>query len=141
MTHSTESRPQTGSTVAVLRSLQVTAALSVLVLLSQFITAGDLVTRGGGGEAVAGIHATGAIVLHVVTGLATIAAALVWRLRGAPLWPAVLAAVVFVLTFVQAYFGGYSTLYVHVPGAMILTVGSVWLLIWSFGRTARAGRL
>jgi hypothetical protein len=76
----------------------------------------------------------------VLSGLTAIAALAYWRLRGAPLWPGILAAVVFVLSFVQAYFGERSTLYIHVPGAMILTIGAVWVAAWSFTPGARPAR-
>ena len=26
---------------------------------------------------------------------------------------------------------------VHIPGAMVLVAGSVWVLVWSFGRSPR----
>ena len=64
-----------------------------------------------------------------------VAAALVWR-TGAEMWPIVLAGVVFVLCFVQAYVGSYGPLLVHVPGAMVLTLGSVLVAAWSFTRGA-----
>jgi hypothetical protein len=131
MAHTTEDRPATRSSDPVLLALQVTAALTVLNLLWQFVSAGELIGRFGN-EAWEEPHGVGAIVLHVVSGLAMLAAAALWRLRGAPLWPAVLAAVVFVLSFVQAYFGAGRTLWIHVPGAMILTIGAVWLAVWAF---------
>lgn len=37
----------------------------------------------------------------------------------------ILAALVFALSFVQAYVGSHGQLAVHIPGAMILTLGSV----------------
>ena len=51
-------------------------------------------------------------------------------------WPHLLAVVagVFVLTFAQAYLGDRQTLFVHVHGAMVLTVGAVWVLAWSLTR-------
>lgn len=120
---------------AVLTALRVTATLTVLVLLWQFVTAGGFVGASDGGSAEA-LHATGAIVLHVAAGLATVAAALLWR-AGAALWPTVLAAVVFVLTFAQAYVGSHGPLTVHIPGAMVLTVGAVVVAAWSFSASAR----
>ena len=122
------------STSAVLRAVQVTAVLSVLILVCQYVTAGQLFPRGGP----VGIHATGAIVLHVVTGLLTVAAILYGREHRGPWWPAVLAAVVFVLSFVQAYFGEHTNLALHVPGALLLTAGIVWIAGWSF--TGAVGR-
>jgi hypothetical protein len=131
-------RPGSRTTPA-LRAAQVLAVLTVLELLWQFSTAGQMVgplhSRGAHE-----LHSAGAVVLHVLTGLLTIAVLVLWRTGGVPLWPAVLSAVVFVLTFVQAYLGDDSTLYLHVPGALILSVGSVWLAIWSFTPGAtRAG--
>ena len=129
------------SPTTLLRVLQAFALLSVINLVFQFVTAGELVGGGpggpgGGGEGLEDIHGTGAIVLHVLTGLATVAAGLYWRVSRGPLWPTVLAAVVFVLSFVQAYVGDRETLYLHVPGAIVLTIGSVWILAWSFTRSA-----
>ena len=83
------------------------------------------------------LHAGGAIVLHVLSGLAAVTAVLLWRRGGPPARTAVLAVVVFALTFVQAATGGRDTLWVHVPGAMVLTVGAVWLAVWSFTPAAR----
>jgi hypothetical protein len=129
-----------GSRIApALRAAQVLAVLTVLELLWQFATAGQMVgplhSRGAHE-----LHSAGAVVLHVLTGLLTIAAVALWRTGGARLWPAVLSAVVFVLTFVQAYLGDDGTLYLHVPGALVLSAGSVWLAIWSFTPgAARAG--
>ena len=48
-----------------------------------------------------------------------------------------LAVVVFVLSFVQAYYGDHTNLKIHVPGAMVLTVGIVWITAWSFTRAVR----
>ena len=132
MTHTATGRATAASTVTALRVL---AVLTVVVLAWQFVTAGSLVGPGGA-EGAEDLHAFGAIVLHVVSGLTMIAAALVWR-AGAALWPAVVAAVVFVLSFVQAYFGSGATLAIHVPGAMILTIGAVVVAAWSFVPSAR----
>ncbi|MCD2192780.1 hypothetical protein LQ327_05185 [Actinomycetospora endophytica] len=136
MAHTTGAMPAVRTSDPLLTTLRVFAALTVLNLLVQFLTAGELVTRGGN-EAVEPIHAGGAIVLHVLSGLAALAALAYWRLRGAPLWPGVVAAVVFVLTFVQAWYGSGRTLYIHVPGAMILTIGAVVVAVWAFLPTAR----
>ena len=107
--------------------------LSVLNLVCQYVTAGQLFPRGGP----LGLHATGAIVLHVVTGLLTVAALLHPRVDRGPWWPAAVAAVVFVVSFVQAYYGEHTNLAVHVPGALVLTVGIVWVTAWSFTRGVR----
>jgi O-antigen/teichoic acid export membrane protein len=140
MTHSTRSAstidhgPRTAApSPTTLRAVQVLAVLSVLNLVCQYVTAGQLFPRGGP----LGLHATGAIVLHVVTGLLTVAALLQARVDRGPWWPAVVAAVVFVLSFVQAYYGEHTNLAVHVPGALVLTFGIVWVTAWSFTRGVR----
>jgi hypothetical protein len=140
MTHSTHTAGTTdrgsrnaGAVPVALRAVQVLAVLSVLNLVCQYVTAGQLFPRGGP----LGVHATGAIVLHVVTGLLTVAAVLYARADRGLWWPAAVAAVVFVLSFVQAYFGEHTNLAIHVPGALVLTVGIVWVTAWSFTRVRR----
>jgi heme A synthase len=65
-----------------------------------------------------------------------VAAVALWRRGQASRAVAVLAVVVFLATFVQAAIGGYDSLYVHVPGAMLLTAGVVWLLLASLRTSA-----
>jgi len=125
-TSSSSARPTTTAT-PVLRALQLFAALAVVNVLVQFFTAGQLVSAGGSKEP----HGVGAIVLHVVSGLAALAAVVLWRQGRAGLGLAALGVVVFGCTLVQAALGDYASLAVHVPGAMILTAGVVWLLIAS----------
>src|SRR5436305_13879271 len=120
MTHSTGTMPAARTSDTLLTAVRVLAVLTVVNLAWQFVTAGQLFPRGGPEE----LHSAGAIVLHVLSGLTAIAALAYWRLRGAPLWPGVLAAVVVVLSFVQASVGGRSTLHLHVPGPMILARGA-----------------
>jgi hypothetical protein len=124
---------------AVVTALRVLSVLTVVVIVWQFVTAGSLVGGGSGGEAAEGAHGAGAIVLHVVSGLTMVAAALVWR-GGAALWPLVVAALVFALSFLQAYLGSYGPISVHVPGAMVLTVGAVLVAAWSFTGGVRGRR-
>jgi hypothetical protein len=123
------------TTTPVRRALQATSGLAVLSLLFQFATAGQLFPRGGPEE----LHANGAIALHVLSGSAAVAAVLLWRRGGGPAWVAALAVVDFLLTFVQAALGGRDSLWLHVPGALVLTVGVVWLAAWSFTRPAHGG--
>ncbi|WP_433784028.1 hypothetical protein ACQPX6_28060 [Actinomycetospora sp. CA-101289] len=121
---------------AVVTALRVLSVLTVVAIVWQFVTAGSLVAGGPGGESAEGLHAAGAIVLHVVSGLSMVAAALVWR-GGAALWPLIVAALVFVLSFLQAYLGSHGPINVHVPGAMVLTVGAVLVAAWSFTGAVR----
>ncbi|SDG34393.1 hypothetical protein [Klenkia brasiliensis] len=127
MTERTATRPGTATPLLALR---VAAAATVLVLAWQFVTAGQLL----GGAASDDLHAVGAIALHVVA-LAAAAAALWLRQRTAgPLWPSVVAVAVFAASFVQAALGSSHQMAAHVPGALVLTVGSVWVLAWSLSR-------
>jgi uncharacterized membrane protein len=129
MTHSDTSRTASDSTLQLLR---IAALASVLALLWQFVTAGQLVT----GNDIRGLHAVGAGALHVTTGITVIAAFLHWRRTRADQPVLVVAAVVFLLTFVQAALGGAGAVAAHVPGALVVTVGVVWLAVWAL-RAAR----
>ena len=133
MTHA--ARPLTGRSRAwaVLYTLQAVSVLSVLSLAWQFGTAGGML--GGGGTEQ--LHGIGSIVVHVLTGLLTLAAIAYWRPMGGPLWPAVVSVLVFAASFVQAAYGARDGLIVHVPGAMVLTVGVVWVTAWSFMHVRR----
>src|ERR1700710_273854 len=112
------------------RTLQAGDVLTVLSVAFQHVTAGQLFPRGGPEE----LHAGGAIVLHVLSGLTALAAVLLWRRGNVAVRMPALAVVVFVLTFVQAATGGRDTLWIHVPGAMVVTVGAVWRAVWAFSR-------
>jgi hypothetical protein len=113
--------------VSTLRPVQAAAVLSVLVLFWQFFSAGRVLV----GEDALGGHGAGAIALHVTTALLLGATVLHGR-RTRVWWPAALAAAVFVLTFVQAALGSAGSIVTHVPLALVITVGTVWLAAWSF---------
>ncbi len=115
----------TSAPTAVVRVLQVATVLTALGVLFQFVTAGQLFPRGGPEE----LHAAGAIALHVFSGIGAVAAIVLWRQGRARVGLAVLAVVVFLATIAQAAVGGRETLWVHIPGAMVLTAGVVWLLV------------
>lgn len=118
----------TAAPTVLVRVLQGATVLTALNVLLQFITAGQLFPEGGP----EGLHSGGAITLHVFSGIAAIAAILLWRQKyTTPALP-VLAVVVFLATLVQAAIGGRDTLWMHIPGAMVLTAGVVWLLVWVF---------
>ena len=123
----TRTRDTAAAAPSTVRPVQAMAALSLLVLLWQFVSAGRIMVR----EDATGGHGTGAIALHVTTGLLLLATALHAR-RTRVWWPAALAAAVFVLTFVQAALGSSGSIATHVPLALVLTVGTVWLAAWSF---------
>ncbi len=121
-------RTTTAPPPALVRVLQVATVLTVLTVLLQFITAGQLFPEGGPEE----LHAGGAIALHVFSGVAALAAIVLWRQKHTTAALPVLAVVVFLATIVQAAIGGRETLWIHVPGAMVLTAGVIWLLVRVF---------
>jgi hypothetical protein len=129
----TEPAPTAIRSAGTVRAVQAAAVLSVLGLLWQFATAGRYLSRSTGID----LHAAGAIALHVTTFLLVGATLLHARADGAR-WPVVVAAVVFVATFVQAALGGAGNVSAHVPGALALTVGTVWITAWAFQRHPRA---
>lgn len=116
-------------------ALRALAVLSTLGVLYQGATAGRVLVEG---DTVLEWHGGGAIALHVLTGLLTIAAFWYRRTSGGPLWPTILSGVVFVATLVEAWFGHGPTLWIHVPLAIVLTIGTVWVTAWAFARSARA---
>jgi hypothetical protein len=125
----TQPAPTAGRTSATIRAVQVAAALSVLALIWQFATAGRILD----GSAAVDVHGVGAIALHVVTAL-LVGAALLHARAGGARWPVVVSGVVFVATFVQAAIGDAGNMTAHVPGALVLTVGTVWITGWAFQR-------
>jgi hypothetical protein len=120
--------------MSALRMLQGTAVLTLLVLMWQFATAGQILSAS---DTARELHGTGAIALHVISAATMLSAAAHWWLRRAPVVPTILAALVFALSFVQAYLGESGALWLHVPGALVLTVGAVWVTAWSFTSGAR----
>lgn len=121
-------RTTTAPPTALVRVLQVATVLTVLTVLLQFVTAGQLFPEGGPEE----LHAGGAIALHVFSGVAALAAVVLWRQQHTTTALPVLAVVVFLATIVQAAIGGRETLWIHIPGAMVLTAGVIVLLVRVF---------
>jgi heme A synthase len=102
--------------------------MTVLAILWQGATAGGILMRGR--ESLE-FHEVGAIAVHVLTGLAAIAAFALWRATRGPRWPMVVAVVVFAASFVQAALGDDETMWAHVPGALVLMLGAAAVLVWS----------
>ncbi len=133
MTHSHAADVATATTTAAW-ALRVASTLAVVFIVVQGVTAGEILSRS---RTALALHAGGAIVVHVLTGLTVIAAFLVMRQGSAPRWPLVLAVVVFIVGFIQAGLGDAGILAVHVPLAMLLLIGAVIVMVSSFWR-ARA---
>jgi hypothetical protein len=118
-----------------LLALRVTATLQVAAVLMQGITAGQLVALNGGAL---DFHATGAIVIHVVAAIQTIAAFLLWRASRGPMWPTVVSALALVVGFIQAALGDAGNMKVHVPTALALTILISAVFVWSWLPAAKA---
>ncbi len=135
MTHSHAAGTATATaTTTAAWGLRIASALSVVFIVLQGVTAGEILSRS---RTALLLHAGGAIVVHVLTGLTVIAAFLVMRQASGPRWPLVLAVVVFIVGFIQAALGDAGILAVHVPLAMLLLIGAVMVMLSSFWR-ARA---
>jgi hypothetical protein len=115
-------------TLFILARVFAVATIADIALL--FVTAGRLVQKDEWEE----IHGTGAIILHVVSGFLALALIALAAGRRAPGWPAGLAVVLFGYSFLQAYLGKGRTLYLHIPGALLVVSLSVWLVVWVFLR-------
>ena len=113
------------------RCLSVVTLAIVAVL---FVTAGELIQAGSLLE----VHGGAAIALHVSSGLLTLALGALARERGQGWGAAVVALVLFVYSFVQAYLGEGATLAIHIPGALLVAVASAWLVFWLFARQRSA---
>ena len=114
--------------------MRVTAVLAALSILWQGYSASTVIVDGG---AALGPHEIGAVVAHVTTGLLALAAALHWWTTRGPMWPVAVSAVMFVATFVEASLGHERTLWVHVPLALLITMGTAAVLVRAFARTCR----
>lgn len=131
---SASARTGSGRRTRTLTALQVMSVLTLLSLAFQFATAGQLLTH----RAVSvDVHGGGAIVLHVISGLTVVAAGLHWLKRAHDPVADRDRGTGVLLSFVQAAVGDERMMWAHVPGAMVLTVGALWVAAWSFGRTAR----
>ena len=128
----THAAPVTDRSASTILAVRAAAAASVLVLLWQFLSAGRLLSQSGAVDA----HGTGAIVLHGVAVLLVGATALHARAGGA-WWPVVVSAAVLGAGFVQAALGSAGNMTAHLPGALVLTVGTVWVTAWAFQDRSR----
>jgi len=115
-----------------LRALRVASTAAVVIIVLQGVTAGEILSRS---RVAVSLHFAGAFAVHAFTALTAVAAFVVMRQRRTSSWPTVVAAAVFVLGFVQAALGEAGILAVHVPLAMLLLVGAVLVMAWSFART------
>jgi hypothetical protein len=132
MTHSHAATESATATSTAAKALRVVSTLAVVFIVLQGVTAGEILSRS---KVALSLHFDGAIVVHVFTGLTVIAAFLVMRQGSAPRWPTVLAVIVFIVGFVQAAVGEAGILTIHIPLALLLLVGAVTVMLWSFWPT------
>ncbi|CAN5278338.1 hypothetical protein BH11ACT7_BH11ACT7_14450 [soil metagenome] len=109
---------------------RVLAVVNVAVVTVLFLTAGKVVQEGQ----LLDVHGSAAIALHVSSGLLTLALVGLAREAHARWWAPACAFVLFGYSFVQAYLGEGMTLYMHIPGALLVAALSVWLAAWLFLR-------
>lgn len=76
----------------ILWALRVIVTVNVALFVLQGLTGGEYLV---GDEAAKELHAAFAISIHVATGLQTLAAAWLWRVSRAPLWPTLLSGTAF----------------------------------------------
>lgn len=126
--------PHITAHVGILWSLRVIVAINVVLFVLQGLTGGEYLV---GNEEVLELHGPIAIFIHVATGLQTLAAAWLWRVYRAPLWPALLSAIAFAVSFGQAALGSGDTLNAHLPLAIVLLVSVVLVLAWAWARPIR----
>lgn len=117
--------------------LRVAVGASLVAILWEFLTAGQLITFN---TAALPLHWGGAFAVHVTAGVQLLAAVLVWRLprAGSHAGPAhdrlvaLVSLLAFVLGFPQAALGTYGPLQAHVPMALLLASTVVWsaVLVW-----------
>lgn len=115
-------------------ALRILTTLTVLNIGCQGASAGKVLMHS---HPAFELHETGAIVLHVISGLAMLAAALLWRATRGSIWPTAVTALVFVVSFLQAATGHGRSLYIHVPLAMTLLIAAVWAASWAWLRPVR----
>ncbi|MEV0597450.1 hypothetical protein [Nonomuraea cavernae] len=112
-----------------LTAFRIVAALSMLSVLGQAVTAGQLMS--GVTDAA---HGSGATVVHVLGLAQLVVAVLLWRPGRGAGWPALVSLAVLLLGAVQSMLGGMGQVSLHVPLGLTLFGLSVWLVVWSWRR-------
>ncbi|MGN9842748.1 hypothetical protein ACTMTI_31950 [Nonomuraea sp. H19] len=110
-------------------AFKAVTVLNALAVLAQAVTAGLLMSGGGGS-----LHGMGASAVHALGLAQLVVAVLMWRPARGPGWPALVGLVVLLLGFVQSMLGGSGVVAAHVPLGMALFGLSVWLLVWAWRR-------
>ncbi|MBB6171875.1 hypothetical protein HNR23_001935 [Nocardiopsis mwathae] len=126
-------RPTHTRTSSLLWPLRLTALLHAALLLVEFVTAGRLIIQD---YSALPLHSMGAVAVHIAAGLQVLAAVLLWRPGGGPLWPTAVSAAALGAGIAQAYFGSARMLDLHVPMAMLVVILVTWVLAWCWTRSS-----
>ncbi len=103
---------------------RVAALLELLSLITQAVTAGQLLDRGSLGS----LHASGSMLVHVFALVLLVAAILLVRPGRGPAWPIAAAAVILVGGGVQSALGGTGLVAAHVPVGVLIIIATTWLV-------------
>ena len=114
--------------------LRLILTINVALFVLQGFTGGEYFV---GEEEAITLHGAFAVAIHIATGIQTLAAAWLWRIYRAPLWPVLLSAIAFAVSFGQAALGSSGTLNAHLPLALVLLVLVVLVLAWAWARPIR----
>ncbi|WP_020669498.1 hypothetical protein [Amycolatopsis nigrescens] len=109
-------------------TLRIGIVITAASILLQAFSAGEVLTNGS----LLSLHGAGAAGVHGGALIAAIGATLLWRPARLAGWPALVTWVLFLATFAQSAMGSVTTLNVHVPLAIALTLVTTWVLVWSF---------
>jgi hypothetical protein len=113
------------------------SALTTINILTQGATAGRLLQKSSTARE---LHESGAITLHVLSGLILLAVIVMWRTGEVGPSVPLLAFFVFAGSFVEASLGHGRTLYLHVPLAMALVIAATVVAVGSWLPPPRSAR-
>lgn len=117
-------------------TLRILLVLNALMAIAQPVMAGSYLS--GNFDAI-GPHGLNGSMMLGMTVLAGVAA-LVYAVRGGPLWPAFALAVLWFLEGIQVGVGYSGRLAIHVPLGVLVVAAAAWLAAWSFTPGARRRR-
>lgn len=113
------------------------STLTALNILAQGATAGRILQNSSIAREV---HESGAISLHVLSGIVLLATFIMWRAHDTNPSVVLLTFFVFVGSFVEAALGHGRTLYVHVPLAMALAIAATVVTVRAWLPPPRSAR-
>lgn len=109
------------------RTLRVVIAIGALVVLTQSVLAGQILSHASGAKE---IHGTVALVVGLISIIQLVLALIAWRRESASGLLALICGVVVVAIAGEIAAGGSGVLAVHVPLGVALFGAYIWLLQW-----------